>query len=187
MITDIGPALAARIRLERNSRDWSMDELSKRAGVSRAMIGKIERGECSPTATILGRLSGAFGISMSALLAGAEGEAGRLLRFKEQQVWKDPGTGYTRRAISPAAGAPLQLVEVELPPRAKVTFPANAYNFLQQQIWILAGRMAFTEGCVAHDLRRGDCLQLGAPAECTFENPSTAVICRYLVAVVVRR
>src|SRR5580658_8178862 len=108
--SDIGPALAARIRLERTAREWTLDELSRRAGVSRAMISKIEREECSPTATILGRLSGAFGISMSALLAGVDEESGKLLRFAEQQVWTDPETGYTRRAVSPPEGAPLQLV-----------------------------------------------------------------------------
>src|SRR5271168_3892123 len=87
---DVGPALAERIRVERASRKWSMEELSTRAGVSRAMISKIERQECSPTATVLGRLSGAFGISMSTLLAHAEAEGRRLLRFQEQQVWVDP-------------------------------------------------------------------------------------------------
>src|SRR5665213_1641961 len=95
---DVGPALAARVRLERTSREWSMDELAKRAGVSRAMISKIEREECSPTAVILGRLSGAFGISMSTLLANAESDSRRLLRYEEQQVWTDPETGYVRRA-----------------------------------------------------------------------------------------
>ena len=105
---NIGPALAARIHLERTSREWSMDDLARRSGVSRAMISKIERDECSPTATVLGRLSGAFGISMSSLLANAEGEGRRLARFADQQVWQDPETQYTRRAVSPAAGAPLQ-------------------------------------------------------------------------------
>jgi transcriptional regulator with XRE-family HTH domain len=182
----IGPALAARIHLERTSRDWSMDELSNRAGVSRATISKIERQECSPTAAVLGRLSGAFGISMSTLLSNAESEARRLLRFGEQQVWADPDTGYRRRSVSPVSGAPLQLVEVELPPLAKITFPATAYGFLHQQIWILSGRLDFSEGPIAHDLRKGDCLQLGAPAECTFENRSASAPCRYLVAVIVR-
>ncbi len=186
LFPDIGPPLAARIRLERTSRGWSLDELSTRAGVSRAMISKIEREECSPTATLLGRLSGAFGISMSALLANAEGEAKRLLRCAEQQVWRDPETGYVRRAVSPVTGAPVQLVEVELPPRTKVTFPATAYSFLHQQIWLLSGRLIFSEGALTHDLRKGDCLQLGTPAECTFENPSASASCRYLVAVIVR-
>ena len=183
---DLGSALAARIRLERSSRGWSLDELSKHAGVSRAMISKIEREECSPTATVLGRLSGAFGITMSTLLANAEADGKRLSRFKDQQIWVDPETKYIRRAVSPVAGAPLQLVEVELPPQVKITFPATAYTFLHQQIWMLAGRLLFTEGSTTHDLRSGDCLQLGSPKECTFENPSAAAKCRYLVAVSAR-
>jgi transcriptional regulator with XRE-family HTH domain len=182
--TDIGPALAARIRSERAARDWSLEELSKRAGVSRAMISKIEREECSPTATVLGRLSGAFGITMSALLANGEAERRRLARFEKQQIWIDPETGYIRRTVSPMAGAPLQLVEVELPPLAKVSFPATAYTFIHQQIWVLSGRLAFAEGEKVHDLRKGDCLQLGHPQECTFENTSPSVKCRYLVAVI---
>ena len=181
---EVGTALAARVRLERTSREWSMDELAQRAGVSRATISKIEREECSPTAVILGRLSGAFGISMSTLLAHAESDSRRLLRYEEQQVWTDPETGYVRRAVSPVSGAPLQLVHVELPPRAKVTFPANAYRFLHQQIWILSGRLIFWEGQVEYDLRKGDCLQLGSPADCTFENRSASASCRYLIALI---
>ncbi len=184
--TDLGPALAARIRIERTAREWSLEELAKRAGVSRGMISKIERQECSPTATVLGRLSGAFGITMSALLANAEAQGKRLSRVEEQQVWTDPESGYVRRAVSPVAGAALQLVEVELPPGVRITFPASAYTFLHQQIWILSGHLLFLEGALAHDLRKGDCLQLGAPVECTFENPSASLKCRYLVAVVVR-
>jgi transcriptional regulator with XRE-family HTH domain len=183
---DVGPALAARVRLERTSRDWSMDELARRAGVSRAMISKIEREECSPTAVILGRLSGAFGISMSTLLASAESDSRRLLRYEEQQVWTDPETRYVRRSVSPVAGAPLQLIEVELPPQTKLTFPASAYRFLHQQIWVLSGRLTFWEGPTEHVLRKGDCLQLGSPMECTFENRSASAGCRYLVAVIVR-
>jgi transcriptional regulator with XRE-family HTH domain len=182
-VHDIGLALAARIRLERTSRQWSLDDLAKRAAVSRAMISKIERQECSPTAMVLGRLSGALGISMSALLANAEAEGKRLSRFKEQPVWVDPETKYVRRSVSPLTGAPLQLVEVELPPGAKLTFPASAYSFLHHQIWVLSGRLQFSEGPAVHDLRKGDCLQLGQPQKCTYRNPSSSAKCRYLVVV----
>ena len=76
----INQRISARIRIERESRGWSLTELAERAGVSRAMIHKIERGESSPTATLLGRLSGALGISMSTLIARAEMQEGKLLR-----------------------------------------------------------------------------------------------------------
>lgn len=150
------------------------------------MISKIERAESSPTAAVLGKLSGALGISMSSLLAGAEESGQRLRQFKEQQVWVDPETQYVRRSISPEAGMPLQLVEVELPASVRVAFPASAYRFLHQQIWVLQGELHFTEGGVEYELHAGDCLQLTAPQDCAFENPSNAHKCRYLVALVVR-
>ena len=80
-ITDtMNQRISARIRLERESRGWSLSELADRAGVSRAMIHKIERGDSSPTATLLARLSGAFGISMSTLIARAEMQEGVIVR-----------------------------------------------------------------------------------------------------------
>ena len=71
---DIDNRIGASIRAERESRGWSLTELAARAAVSRAMIHKVERGDSSPTANLLGKLSGAFGLSMSTLLARAEAE-----------------------------------------------------------------------------------------------------------------
>lgn len=81
---NLNQRISARIRIERESRGWSLNDLAERAGASRAMIHKIERGESSPTASMLGRLSGAFGISMSTLIARAEMQEGKLLRFASQ-------------------------------------------------------------------------------------------------------
>jgi transcriptional regulator with XRE-family HTH domain len=145
------------------------------------MIGKIERGEAQPTAALLGRLSAALGMTLSELVARAEGDDRRLVRAADQPTWTDPGTGYRRRAVSPAAGRPLELVEVELPAGAEVSYPADTYTFIHQQIWVLEGRLRFREGDIEHDLDVGDCLQLGAPAPCSFVNP-TQTACRYLVA-----
>jgi transcriptional regulator with XRE-family HTH domain len=184
--SDLGAALANRIQTERKAHEWSLQEFSQRSGVSRAMISKIERAECSPTAAVLGRLSGALGISISALLAGAEESGKRLRRFEEQQVWIDPETKYVRRSVSPQAGIPLQLVDVELPPSVRVAFPASAYTFLHQQIWVLRGQLHFWEGRHQYVLGAGDCLQLSTPQDCTFENPSKRERCRYLVALIVR-
>ena len=64
--------IAARLLAERTSRGWNLEQLAERSGVSRAMISKVERGESSPTAAVLGRLSAAFGLTLSQLLARAE-------------------------------------------------------------------------------------------------------------------
>jgi transcriptional regulator with XRE-family HTH domain len=183
----LSASLAATLQAARTSRELSVNALADRSGVSRAMIGKIERGEAQPTAVLLGRLSGALGLTLSELVARAEGGSTDLLRRAEDQPsWTDPATGYQRRAISPISDSPLELVEVELPPGASVSYPADAYIFKYQQIWVLEGSLHFQEGDVLHRMSTGDCLQLGIPAPCTFINPTTTPT-RYLVALVKSR
>ena len=182
----LSASLAATVHAARLARELSASALAERSGVSRAMIGKIERGEAQPTAALLGRLSAALGMTLSELVARAEGDDRRLVRAADQPRWTDPGTGYRRRAVSPAAGRPLELVEVELPPGAEVSYPADTYTFIHQQIWVLDGRLHFREGDTEHQLDVGDCLQLGPPAPCSFVNP-TREACRYLVALTRRQ
>jgi transcriptional regulator with XRE-family HTH domain len=179
MMTD--EALAEALRAAREAQGLSSSALAERSGVSRAMIAKIERAEAQPTAALLGRLSGALGLTLSELIARAERTGSRLARAGEQPVWTDPETGYTRRAVSPAAGGPLELVEVTLPAGVEVAYPADAYAFIHEQLWVLDGPLRFVEGTLTHALETGDCLQLGPPADCVFANPGRRP-CRYLVA-----
>lgn len=180
--------LADRLRKERELRRWSIDELAGQSGVSRAMISKIERGESSPTATLLGRLSGAFNLTTSQLLHQVERDAGvgrgRLNRVAAQWLWQDPATGFIRRLLTPsAADGPLELIWGELPGGTKIAYPAEAYRFIEdQQIVVCEGNLEFSQGGARFDLGPGDCLRLGPPEDCQFHNPGTG-ICRYIVAV----
>lgn len=178
-------SLASTLQAARRARDLSAGALAERSGVSRAMIGKIERGAAQPTAALLGRLAGALGMTLSELVAQAEGSldatGGRLVRAADQPVWTDPGSGYRRRSVSPAPGGPIELVHVELPGGARVAFPPDSYTAAHHQIWLLEGRLDFHEGDTVHQLAAGDCLGLGAPMPCAYVNP-TDEPCRYLVA-----
>lgn len=181
LVDALSDALAATVRDARERLGLSVAALAERSGVSRAMIAKVERGEAQPTAALLGRLSGAMGLSLSELIARAEGDGGRLRRAADQPVWTDPESGYVRRAVSPRAGGPLELVEVTLPAGAEVPYEAGTYAFNHHQLWALEGELTFREGDREHVLRPGDCLELGPPTDCAYLNRSGAP-CRYLVA-----
>jgi transcriptional regulator with XRE-family HTH domain len=181
LVDDTGERLALRLRLEREARGWSLGELAGRSAVSKAMISKIERGEASPTATLLVRLAGAFGMTLAALLTRAEGAGGRVSRAADQPRWRDPASGYLRRQVFSRPDNPLELVEVELPAGARVAFPAASYAFIRQVVWLSEGALTVREGAEVTHLAPGDAYAFGDPADSSFENRAAAP-CRYVVA-----
>lgn len=183
-----------RLRVLRQSRGWSLERLAGVSGVSRAMISKIERGESSPTAVVLGKLSAALELTMSELLAdasrpggaedraGTEAGAGSVRRSAGTPLWRDPDTGYSRRQIS-TARFPAAVTEVTLPPGARVPYPAGSYAFIAQLVWVLSGELTLIDGPASHVLAEGDSFELGAPLPREFRN-DTASDCRYVVVVI---
>ena len=184
MMDALTTGIAERVAQERRGHDWSIADLAERSGVSAAMISRIERGEANPTAVLLSRLASAFGRSLSGLLEGVDGPPRRLLRRADQGQWRDPESGYVRRALSARPGGPLDLVEVSFPPGARIDYPRSVYLRLHQQVWILEGRLRLIEDETVHVLETGDAFTFGE-ADYGFENPY-ADTCRYLVAVAPR-
>src|ERR1700709_1045112 len=139
VVDELSERIARRLRLERDSRNWSLADLAERSGVSKAMISKIERAEVSPTAVILVRLAGAFDLTLAGLLLRAEGEGKRLSRAAEQPVWRDPETGYRRKQVFSRPDHPLEVVQIDLPAGQRVVLPASSYAHIRQAIWVQSG------------------------------------------------
>jgi transcriptional regulator with XRE-family HTH domain len=177
-----GVRIARRLRLERESRGWTLGDVAERCGVARATISKIERGEASPTATVLVRLAGAFDLTLGGLIARAEGDVDRVVRASEQSTWRDPASGYVRRQVFERSDHPIEIVRVQLPAGARVGMPAASYSRIRQVVWVEQGRLQIDEGGARHTLEPGDCLGFGPPADTTFLNDSPEACC-YVVIV----
>jgi len=184
---DLNGRIAERVRELRATRGLSLDALATRSGVSRSMISLVERGESSPTAVVLEKLATGLGVTMAAMFdapstAGAPG--GPIARRADQPLWRDPGSGYLRRNVSPpGAPQPMQIVEVEFPPRARVAFETGARDVrIQQQVWVLEGTIDVTVGADRHRLRDGDCLAMQLDRPTMFHNP-TRKPARYVVVI----
>ena len=182
---DMDLKLAARIRSEREARNWSLADLADRSGVSRSMINKVERNQSSPTSALLARLAAAFGMTMSTLLMRAEGGTGPgVTRAADRARWTDPATGYVRAQVFPSPGSdfPVDMVEVEMPPGERVSYPASSYAFGRNGVWVLTGELQLSLGGVTHKLEAGDAIEFGPPADCTYANTS-GLPCTYVVTV----
>ncbi len=65
------PRVGAALQALRQSQGLSLDELSRRAGVSKSMLSQIERNQANPTVAVVWRLANALRVELSELLSGA--------------------------------------------------------------------------------------------------------------------
>ncbi|MFG2776301.1 helix-turn-helix domain-containing protein [Streptomyces prunicolor] len=176
--------LGARLAELRAQHGWSLGELAERSGVSRSTLSRAERAEISPTASLLNRLCGVYGRTMSQLLSEVEAAPALLIRAAEQPVWEDRASGFVRRSVSPPhTGLRGELVEGRLRAGADLAYDRPPVPGLEQHIWVLEGALQVTAQDVEHDLDAGDCLRLRVWGPTRFRCPGPEDV-RYVLAVV---
>lgn len=119
LMTDINGRIAARLRALRQAQGWSLDRAAQATGVSKAMLGQIERGESSPTVATLWKIAAGFQVSFSGLLEDAPEAGGVLLRSSAGDDWPSDDGGIRVRTLfpyDPALG--IEFLVVELQPGA---------------------------------------------------------------------
>jgi transcriptional regulator with XRE-family HTH domain len=181
---DLNNRIGQRLRELRAAQGLSLEALAERSGVSRSNISLIERGESSPTAVVLDKLTAALGVPLASLFQEGESaaEPSPLSRHAEQAEWRDPATGYVRRNLSPVLPSPLQLVEVRFPAGQRVALETGPRAAdIHQQVWLLEGRMDLHVGEQRWTLHPGDCLAMRLQQPIVFHNPGRSPA-RYLVA-----
>jgi transcriptional regulator with XRE-family HTH domain len=183
METIVNSDLATRIARLRREAGLTLDGLAALSGVSRAMISKVERGEASPTATILAKFANAFGVSLSSLFGEVAASATPFSPRAAQQEWRDPATGYVRRHVSPRGmGSAMEIIEVSLPARERVMFDNCAPLPLAQFVWLLEGELQMSVSGVITQMSPGDCLHMRLDQPIAFHNPGQAPA-RYAVVI----
>lgn len=109
---DVALAIARHTRDLRTERQWSLDQLAARSGVSKGMLVQIEQNRTNPSIATLCRIADAFGVTLAQLVelsvgssvrvvspaevvtlwTGAEGSGGDLLvgtdRVEHVELWR---------------------------------------------------------------------------------------------------
>src|SRR6476659_6616138 len=60
--------IARTLKALRQERGWSLDKTAEETGVSKAMLGQIEREESSPTIATLWKIASGFNVSFSSFI-----------------------------------------------------------------------------------------------------------------------
>jgi transcriptional regulator with XRE-family HTH domain len=103
-------AIGARVRQERQSRGWTLDQLAETAGVSRRMVVNVEQGAANPSVGTLLRISDALGVGLPALVERPGPKPVKVTRHGAGAVlWRSESGG---RGVLVAGTEPPNVVEL---------------------------------------------------------------------------
>jgi transcriptional regulator with XRE-family HTH domain len=157
---DLDRRIAQRLKALRQERGWSLDELAGLAGVSRATLSRLENADVSPTASVLGKLCAAHGLTMSRLMMMVEDDFVPLVPEREQSVWVDDSAGFRRRSVSPPAQQLAgEVLACELAAGARIAYDHSPRPGLEHHLLMLEGELHITVDGQTHALAPGDCLR----------------------------
>lgn len=172
--------LGRRIRDERSRVEWSLNELAQRARVSRAMLSRVERGESSPTITVLQKVATALGVSPATLIGSQPDRPIVVLRSGAATAFSDPATGYVRQIFPAVEASPVEFIRATLPGGGRSGPLALQPPGTRKYVVVERGRVRLRADGDEVTLSTGDICLFPADVEHSFENPGRAA-CRLLM------
>jgi len=159
-VTDLTVRLSQRIKQLRHDNGYSLEELATESGVSRASLSRLEKGEVSPTAEVLGKLCSAYKLPMSRLMAMVEDQFRPLVPKLDQATWHDEASGFQRTSVSPPATALKgEVIRCTLDAGREISYDKPSVVGLEHHLILQEGKLEIQLGSTTHVLKAGDCLR----------------------------
>jgi transcriptional regulator with XRE-family HTH domain len=168
------PDYAANIHLARKRQQLSLEQLSQRSGVSKALLSQIETGKVNPTVGKLWQIAHALRLEVDELLRDPTEEERHFEVNRGNQITSVavPECGTVFRAISPISMADdLEFYHVTQEPHCVHKSPPHQAG-TEELIAVLKGSIKVTAGKNTAELHKGDFLAFAADLHHTITTTS---------------
>ncbi|KZE52444.1 DNA-binding protein [Brevibacillus parabrevis] len=173
---DIQQVLARNVREQRESKKWSLEKLAELSGVSKTMIGQIERGESSPTITTIWKIANGLKISFTSLIQKPQPDT-TVVRKENVQALGDTEAG--RYRIYPAfpfeADRRFEMYTVEIEGGGSLNSGAHQEG-TEEFLTVFSGELAVEIKGEAYTLRAGDSIGFKADRPHSYRNEGTELV-----------
>jgi transcriptional regulator with XRE-family HTH domain len=148
--------VAGNLRRLRREREWSLEELSTRAGVSRAMLSQVETGKTTPTIAVLWKIATGFGVPFTELLREGTAPEITIVRAGKTPAIQSADRKFRSIPLSPpGALTGVELYRITIDPGGESRSPAHAPGTVEV-VSVESGRLRVTVGEREVVLDQGD-------------------------------
>lgn len=169
------PNVGVNLRLLREERGLTLQELSERSGVSKAMLNQIEAGRSSPTIALGWKIANGLGVPFGALLG--EAMPGDFVVHPQsaiQTLYSADRRLCTRALFPPGDSRAAELYELTLEPGAEEQASSHTPG-TREQIYVLSGQLTVETAESTGQLQAGDVLFFGADRPHRYHNPGRSL------------
>ncbi|MGJ7066340.1 XRE family transcriptional regulator [Morganella morganii] len=174
---DITPAVAETFKQLRAERGLSLSQAAQLTGVSKAMLGQIERGQSSPTVSTLWKIATGFNVAFSVFLEGAQPQQQPGLHpFAKLPVFEQTRSGMRVTPLIPFDDElKTDLLKIDLLPGALSESGPHEPGVIEHVI-VLEGALQLRLGDEWHTVSAGESLRFHADIPHTYANPGHSVV-----------
>lgn len=169
------PDIGASLRKIRKQRGLSLDDASALTGVSKAMLGQIERGESSPTVSTMWKISSGLKITFSAMLENTPNSYCKVSLRELRPIYEDDGKmiAYNIFPFNPVDG--FEYLYIELKPGCDYESPSHD-NVQEEYIVVTQGVLKLTVNGVVFTLEKGASIKFKGGENHAYANPSDEAV-----------
>ncbi|MGB7757683.1 MAG: cupin domain-containing protein [Salinisphaera sp.] len=171
--SSVTPSIGSRLRDLRRRSGLSLDGAAARTGISKAMLGQIERAESSPTIATLWKIATGLDVSLSYFLSTIPDAGTNRLHRPDPDGWHEDSSGMRTRPLLPYdAALGFEMFVVEFAAGASSISTPHAAGTIEDVV-LLEGELEVEVDGRAHVLVAGDVLQFAADRPHRYHNPGT--------------
>ncbi|MFE7356499.1 helix-turn-helix domain-containing protein [Streptomyces sp. NPDC057543] len=174
--------LAHNVRAARKRAGLSLDELGRRAQVSKGALVGLEKAQGNPNFATLVRLADTLGISVSALMEGpAEGRVRVVTADAVTPLWTGARGSEARLMLTTSGPAPVEVWRWQLEPGEE--YPSHPHQAgVVETISVTSGRMTVIVDGTEHPVEAGQTATFDGDAPHTYRG-SGAETCHLIMTV----
>jgi len=176
------------VRHLRHKSGMTIEELALASKVSRAMLSSVERGEKSPTLSVLTGIASGLNVTLSRLMAeSASSSVASVIRRQDRMVFRDQETGIERHLLSPThLDTGIELVEHVLPSGQRFAGGPRQGITTDKYVVVQEGTLTVEIDGKLHELVEEDSMYFRIIDNYCFVNNNPRP-CRYYLFIVHRR
>jgi transcriptional regulator with XRE-family HTH domain len=154
--------VAANLRRLRQERQWTLEDLSSRAGVSRAMLSQVETGKTTPTIAVLWKIATGFGVPFTELLREGAPAAVTVVRAKDGAAITSADRKFrSHPLLAPGALVGAELYRIVIDKGGESRSPAHAPGTMEV-VAVEEGQLRLVVGDREVELGPGDAASFAA-------------------------